>query len=195
MKYDLKEHKVIYWSILWDVSWSSLINNLHLLTCRGRLNVLHTILSKPLGSIITEFKNVGDPHFLQVGDVKYHLGTRGTVVFGDKQVTLVFLLFELHPVGLENAYELFDEDVWKAAVLSCCCLQIQISLLPNPSHLEAVDPVVLGKTRAKQFFTGDDKRLQNMVGTMLPLSGITLCKYAARTDYLKLGKVRVWWHF
>ena len=86
--------------MLLDVSWSSLINNLHLLTCRGRLNVLHTILSKPLGSIITEFKNVGDPHFLQVGDVKYHLGTRGTVVFGDKQVTLVFLLFGLHPVGL-----------------------------------------------------------------------------------------------
>ncbi|KAF8158979.1 dehydrogenase E1 and transketolase domain-containing protein 1 [Mycena galopus ATCC 62051] len=28
---------------------------------------------------------------------------------------------------------------------------IQVSLLPNPSHLEAVDPVALGKTRAKQY--------------------------------------------
>ncbi|KAJ7627899.1 hypothetical protein B0H17DRAFT_1218421 [Mycena rosella] len=27
---------------------------------------------------------------------------------------------------------------------------IQVSLLPNPSHLEAVNPVALGKTRAKQ---------------------------------------------
>lgn len=26
-----------------------------------------------------------------------------------------------------------------------------MSLLPNPSHLEAVNPVALGKTRAKQF--------------------------------------------
>lgn len=52
---------------------------------RGRLNVLHTILSKPLGSIITEFKNVGD--HLQVGDVKYHLGTRGVLSFTDKTVT------------------------------------------------------------------------------------------------------------
>lgn len=59
---------------------------------RGRLNVLHTILSKPLGSIITEFKNVGDLEFLQVGDVKYHLGTRGTLPFGDKKVTWVLHL-------------------------------------------------------------------------------------------------------
>ncbi|TFY68504.1 hypothetical protein EVJ58_g984 [Rhodofomes roseus] len=28
---------------------------------------------------------------------------------------------------------------------------LQVSLLPNPSHLEAVNPVALGKTRAKQF--------------------------------------------
>src|SRR5258705_23244 len=28
---------------------------------------------------------------------------------------------------------------------------IHISLSPNPSHLEAVDPVVEGRTRAKQF--------------------------------------------
>ncbi|KAJ7288209.1 Transketolase, pyrimidine binding domain-containing protein [Mycena rebaudengoi] len=29
--------------------------------------------------------------------------------------------------------------------------EIQVSLLPNPSHLEAVNPVALGKTRAKQY--------------------------------------------
>jgi hypothetical protein len=28
---------------------------------------------------------------------------------------------------------------------------IKVSLLPNPSHLEAVNPVALGKTRAKQY--------------------------------------------
>ena len=28
---------------------------------------------------------------------------------------------------------------------------LQVSLLPNPSHLEAINPVALGKTRAKQF--------------------------------------------
>ena len=35
---------------------------------------------------------------------------------------------------------------------------VHISLTNNPSHLEAVDPVVLGQTRAKQFFHKDTKR-------------------------------------
>ena len=33
-----------------------------------------------------------------------------------------------------------------------------MSLLPNPSHLEAVDPVVLGKARAEQTCKGDERR-------------------------------------
>jgi 2-oxoglutarate dehydrogenase E1 component len=36
--------------------------------------------------------------------------------------------------------------------------QIHLSLTPNPSHLEAVDPVVEGRTRAKQFLFGDAER-------------------------------------
>jgi 2-oxoglutarate dehydrogenase E1 component len=33
--------------------------------------------------------------------------------------------------------------------------RVHLSLIPNPSHLEAVDPVVLGKTRAVQTLRGD----------------------------------------
>lgn len=36
--------------------------------------------------------------------------------------------------------------------------QVRISLVPNPSHLEAVNPVVEGKARAKQFLMNDDSR-------------------------------------
>jgi len=32
---------------------------------------------------------------------------------------------------------------------------VKISVVANPSHLEAVDPIVQGKTRAEQFFRGD----------------------------------------
>src|SRR5262249_34224659 len=36
--------------------------------------------------------------------------------------------------------------------------QVHLSLTPNPSHLEAVDPVVEGRTRAKQNLFGDQDR-------------------------------------
>ena len=39
---------------------------------------------------------------------------------------------------------------------------VHLSLPPNPSHLEAVDPVVLGKVRAKQDQRGDAERSQVM---------------------------------
>ena len=35
---------------------------------------------------------------------------------------------------------------------------VHISLTDNPSHLEAVNPVVLGQVRAKQFFHKDKQR-------------------------------------
>ncbi len=40
--------------------------------------------------------------------------------------------------------------------------QIHLSLTPNPSHLEAVNPVVLGKVRAKQMQIGDTDRARVM---------------------------------
>src|SRR5213079_1653492 len=39
---------------------------------------------------------------------------------------------------------------------------VHVSLTPNPSHLEAVDPVVEGRTRAKQFQAGDRDRKMGM---------------------------------
>ncbi|RWW18242.1 hypothetical protein GW17_00017783 [Ensete ventricosum] len=39
---------------------------------------------------------------------------------------------------------------------------IHLSLVANPSHLEAVDPVVVGKARAKQYYSNDTERTRNM---------------------------------
>ncbi|CAD5115417.1 DgyrCDS4392 [Dimorphilus gyrociliatus] len=40
--------------------------------------------------------------------------------------------------------------------------KIRLAVCANPSHLEAVDSVVQGKTRAEQYFRGDTKRKQVM---------------------------------
>jgi 2-oxoglutarate decarboxylase len=80
---------------------------------RGRLNVLANILSKSYDKIFREFEGDLDPDSVQgSGDVKYHLGSRGT---------------HTSPSGQT----------------------IALTLSSNPSHLEAVDPVVEGMARAK----------------------------------------------
>ena len=43
---------------------------------------------------------------------------------------------------------------------------LHISLTPNPSHLEAVNPVVLGKVRAKQAMRGDKAR-ERVMGLLI----------------------------
>ncbi|MFN2468837.1 MAG: 2-oxoglutarate dehydrogenase E1 component [Gaiellaceae bacterium] len=89
---------------------------------RGRLNVLAHIVGRPYESILREFEGektieavVSDPEG-GTGDVKYHLGARGTRSTRTGEVT--------------------------------------ITLAANPSHLEAVDPVVEGWARARQTDRG-----------------------------------------
>ncbi|MCJ1311626.1 2-oxoglutarate dehydrogenase E1 component [Agyrium rufum] len=45
--------------------------------------------------------------------------------------------------------------------------RVQLSLVANPSHLEAEDPVVLGKTRAIQHYNNDEKDYNSAMGVLL----------------------------
>jgi 2-oxoglutarate dehydrogenase E1 component len=44
---------------------------------------------------------------------------------------------------------------------------VHLSLQPNPSHLEAVDPVVVGKVRARQDMRDDTKKRRSVMGILL----------------------------
>ena len=44
---------------------------------------------------------------------------------------------------------------------------VHLSLQPNPSHLEAVDPVVIGKVRARQDEAGDTQRRSSVMGILM----------------------------
>jgi 2-oxoglutarate dehydrogenase E1 component len=94
---------------------------------RGRLNVLHNVLEKPLVSIFHEFMaGTATKDEDGSGDVKYHLGT--SCDHTAKQGELIHL-----------------------------------SLLANPSHLEAVNPVVEGVVAAKQKLRGDRKEVMSVL--------------------------------
>lgn len=45
--------------------------------------------------------------------------------------------------------------------------KVHLSLQPNPSHLEAVDPVVVGKVRARQDMKADTQRRRSVMGLVL----------------------------
>ncbi len=45
--------------------------------------------------------------------------------------------------------------------------QVHVSLQPNPSHLEAVDPVVVGKVRARQDCAGDVTGRHSVMGILM----------------------------
>jgi len=44
---------------------------------------------------------------------------------------------------------------------------VHLSLQPNPSHLEAVDPVVVGKVRARQDLAGDTAKRRSVMGILM----------------------------
>ena len=44
---------------------------------------------------------------------------------------------------------------------------VHLSLQPNPSHLEAVDPVVVGKVRARQDMAGDTSARRSVMGILM----------------------------
>src|SRR5918996_1238259 len=94
---------------------------------RGRLNVLAHTVGRPYESILREFEGErtieavsADPEG-GTGDVKYHLGARGS--------------------------------------RKTAAGEIAVTLSSNPSHLEAVDPVVEGFSRAKQTDRGPSEAL------------------------------------
>jgi 2-oxoglutarate dehydrogenase E1 component len=90
---------------------------------RGRINVLAHTLGKPYATIFEEFegKHASTNAVSETGDVKYHLGARGT-----RQTA--------------NGAE------------------VDIMLIPNPSHLEVVNPVLEGVARARQVLAGGGVR-------------------------------------
>ncbi|WP_048861975.1 2-oxoglutarate dehydrogenase E1 component, partial [Acidisphaera rubrifaciens] len=45
--------------------------------------------------------------------------------------------------------------------------KVHLSLQPNPSHLEAVDPVVIGKVRARQDTDGDTRDRRSIMGLLM----------------------------
>ena len=98
---------------------------------RGRLNILVNIMNKPYQKVFADFEGNLDPDSIQgSGDVKYHLGARGT-----------------HENSSGN--------------------NVNIELMPNPSHLESVNPVVEGAARATEDHLEEDEPTKKVLPVLI----------------------------
>ncbi len=102
---------------------------------RGRLNVLANVLRKPMPQIFKEFQGT---HY----KLEEFMSSDDWSSSGDVKYHLGTSMDRTYPDGRT----------------------IHLSLVANPSHLEAVNPVVAGKARATQFYHGDteDAKLKTM---------------------------------
>uniref|UniRef100_A0A7S2S9S3 2-oxoglutarate dehydrogenase, mitochondrial n=1 Tax=Rhizochromulina marina TaxID=1034831 RepID=A0A7S2S9S3_9STRA len=94
---------------------------------RGRLNVLANVVRKPMEIIFKEFKGVYAKPAVDDEDGDWSSS-------GDVKYHLGTSFRRAYPDGRT----------------------VQLELLPNPSHLEAVNPLVVGKARAKMDLLGDE---------------------------------------
>jgi 2-oxoglutarate dehydrogenase E1 component len=108
---------------------------------RGRLNVLSNVIRKPIQQIFKEFQGT---HF-DVEAYRAESDVEDWSNSGDVKYHLGTSYDRAYPDGR----------------------QVHLSLVANPSHLEAVDPVVVGKVRAKQFYLGNDDEAERKVMPML----------------------------
>lgn len=94
---------------------------------RGRLNVLANVMRKPMPTIFAEFQGT---HY-KVDD--HTRSNEHWAIEGDVKYHLGSSMERIYPDGR----------------------QIHLSLVANPSHLECVNPIVVGKARAKQYYCGN----------------------------------------
>ncbi|OII71462.1 2-oxoglutarate dehydrogenase [Cryptosporidium andersoni] len=102
---------------------------------RGRLNVMCNILNLPLENMFYSFRSgkfidIDTKSGIYGGDVKYHMGYSGY-------------------------YELNERFISDAPEANCPISfgAIPVEILYNPSHLESVVPVVMGKVKSEQYYS------------------------------------------
>jgi len=109
---------------------------------RGRLNILTNIVGKPLKVLLSEFQGNYDAREAQQIDENGEFVTN----------------FEHYPHAGDVKYH----QGWSADNTTTTGKKMKVSMLPNPSHLETVNPLVVGYNRAVQDKAGDSNSEKSM---------------------------------
>ncbi len=120
---------------------------------------LHAIIESAAGAGVNEIA-IGMPH-------RGRLNTLVNVV--RKPFTAVFSEFagtSSHPEDVQGSGDV-KYHLGTSTDVEIGGRMVHLSLQPNPSHLEAVDPVVVGKVRARQDNAGDTKARKSVMAIQM----------------------------
>ena len=120
---------------------------------------LHTIIDTVVSRGTSEIA-IGMPH-------RGRLNTLVNIV--KKPLTALFSEFagaSFKPDDVQGSGDV-KYHLGTSADLEIAGRMVHISLQPNPSHLEAVDPVVVGKVRARQDMAGDIDTRRSVMGILM----------------------------
>jgi len=137
---------------------------------RGRISILHNFLGKSLKSICNDFSEVDE----QYGDVKYHLGTRAVVSINYETnmddddddddirdcIGENYDIHDNHSIDCSSSHNNINRSNNNINCNSTSSSRmrtkiLKVNLAANPSHLEAVNAVVLGRCELFLLFSFD----------------------------------------
>jgi len=129
---------------------------------RGRLNVLVNVLGKPMSKMMAEFMGTA----YDVESKIKELNTEDWSSAGDVKYHL----------GTSNVRSYPDGNV-------------TLTLEANPSHLETVAPVAIGRTKAKQYYLGDSEDSRSRVMPIIMHGDASFAGQGVVYETMQLGKV------
>uniref|UniRef100_A0A7N5ZQN0 2-oxoglutarate dehydrogenase complex component E1 n=1 Tax=Anabas testudineus TaxID=64144 RepID=A0A7N5ZQN0_ANATE len=125
--------------------------------CESLIPALKTIIDKSSGSGV-DYVIMGMPH-------RGRLNVLANVI--RKELEQIFCQFDskLEAADEGSGDVKYHLGMYHRRINRVTDRNITLSLVANPSHLEAVDPVVQGKTKAEQFYSGDNdgKRVMSIL--------------------------------
>lgn len=131
---------------------------------RGRLNVLHNVVGKSLTQMFAEFKGT---HY-DFERIQNELSHDDWSMAGDVKYHL----------GTSNTKTFKNGKA------------VTMTLEANPSHLETVNTITLGRTRAKQYFDGDSKESRSKILPILLHGDASFAGQGVVYETMQLASVR-----
>jgi 2-oxoglutarate dehydrogenase E1 component len=165
-KYDVKEKWVIFDRLLWSDSFERFIQSKYpgekrfgLEGCEALIPGMKALIDRSVDYGVDEIV-IGMPH-------RGRLNVLSNVIRKPNESIFCEFNGKYEPNPIEGSGDVKYHLGMNYLRSTPSGKSVHLSLVANPSHLEAVDPVVCGKVRALQFYKKDEPAREKVMGILL----------------------------